>query len=254
MSETYHGYRIEGGVFDFIEVVRPTLDAVRDDLDAGLIARQSLLSVDRALWAGRTPLRDPITDFLVRYADQQADLPAHHAMRDMHGLQVQFFRDTITGDHLIRLFTRQPRLREAILEHATPFSWWNNADPPQDVPAEEFAARVEVWRRVIPDPYAPARTSVLWELRANAWDVNPELIPDPEAAEVSPVVLANAPEPLDRARRLVDGELDSGRRDEAVRVIAGHLPDVAVALAPGLVVAPVDLRSVVGLAPPRTSA
>jgi hypothetical protein len=173
MSIKIHdGYRLAEGTnpFGFIRRVRAVMDPLRDEADAGMIAKKATQVADLR-WLRQQPVA-PTHAFTVysSWEDEQRKLPEESRDKDPHGFELSIGEDPQSGRLLVRLFTKLPALKTAFeaIEGVEPYSYWSNGDAAKDVTAGEWEQRAAVWARVMPDYAPPAEHMLSFVLRTEA--------------------------------------------------------------------------------------
>lgn len=204
-----NGYRLTGPArdpFDLTAALREALQPVYRVSLTRLLARKACLLLDtwnhvqppepttaapvsvawseirdgqREIW--RSGYRDPEVDF-------QCELSV---LRDPSDLD---------GPRYGLLFTERSEYTAAFeaLPGVEAWSYWNDADGPDEVPEEEWDARREVWDRVLPWDAVPASIGVSWKLLGMYDAFRP----------TREEVLAAVPSAEQRARNLAAGNVD----------------------------------------------
>lgn len=170
----HHGYRIADGtdLFAFADLLRETMNPIRDRLDAALLMRAAVAAVDHADTTGQPRPADPLTQALFDHDEQQARLkPTQHG-HDPHRFEVAFGRDRDTGTVVALLYTDHRAFVAAweALPQVTPFAYWNNTDRPEEVTDADWEARGALWARLLPDGAPPVAHTLGFALRSSMAD------------------------------------------------------------------------------------
>ncbi|MPV50091.1 hypothetical protein GCG21_08740 [Pseudactinotalea sp. HY160] len=235
-TKIYNGHRIAtDDIFAFTDRLRAVLDPVRDRLDARLIADKMTTAIDNQLFGlpaedsdnaasraseaaiiahhRRIPVAVEAQAALMGHMFDQSKL-RHEGKTggidyDPNRFELTIGRlpetgdrqtsDSETGDLLAITYCERDELTAAFraLDGVSEYSYWNNADEPDDVTAEEWDARRDAWHRVLGDD-TPAQRMLSFTLRSDPgadFDLGAS---DP----VHPLVLAGLPNIKLRARRL----------------------------------------------------
>lgn len=264
-TKLHHGYRIADGVdlFELIATLGARLGDVWINEQRRRIAAAVAARVDRTHLSTAAGLDAPLCSFEVSDDDTdrggppsspivEACLDVWHRVAtaaksdrrspDDLSVEVTFLVDpTRPGGHLAILYTQNPALRAAFCatDGIEPWPYWDNTDRPDDVDADDWAARGQAWNDAVGwDP--PATRGLTWTLTAPAggfaaptFDELVDLFPTTRqrARQIAPAAVTDGSRFVDGNR--VDYE---GLRAECERVadlLEPHLPTLTAELCAG---------------------
>lgn len=168
-TKIYNGYRLAEGTnpFDFARQVRAVLEPVRDDADAGQLARLFATSADRRWISGE--VIPPVLSFTAfnDWEARQQEIDPNSRAYDPNGFEMCLGEDPATGRILVRAYTQRAEMAEAFsaMDDVEPYSYWNNSDAPDRLTEEDWAEREAAWARVVPGHGAPAEHMLSFVLR-----------------------------------------------------------------------------------------
>lgn len=202
-TKIYNGYRLAAGTdpFTFIAAARPVIDAVRDNLDAALLAFDAVRLIDNADLAGEVRPGAPLAKALWSFQADQMKLKSSDYGHDPHRFELSFGLDPDTGRYGVMLYAEDPALREAFkaLPEVEDFGYWDNADSPDGMSAKQWKARSDFWDRLMPENRPPVETMLGWVLRSTYNRLAYHLASVGDDGRAHPAVLANLPLKRDRA-------------------------------------------------------
>jgi hypothetical protein len=168
-TKIYNGYRMAEGTnpFEFSRRVRTVLDPIRDQADAGLLARLFATAADRRWISGEAI--PPVLSFTAfnDWEARQQEIDPNSRAYDPNGFEMCLGEDPATGRILVRAYTQRPEMAEAFsaMTDVEPYSYWNNSDAPGRLTEEDWAERESAWTRVMPGYGAPAEHMLSFVLR-----------------------------------------------------------------------------------------
>lgn len=231
----HHGFRLSGESFNevvsVLDDLRKTLRPLAQEMAACWLAARACRILDEEAIGASDELRDVEAGFSPL---QQAGEELRQRIRDIERLQrrdpeVDFGCSVaiVPADHgrMGLYYTEQDAFVEAILSHPAikSFPYWDNTDPPSDVPEEEWARRRGLWLKTlrvdgVQRPPAEVGVSSILVPR----------LPGPWPA--AHAIVQQCPDVLDRVHTLARRRVVHRRLEEIVQEIDPGRSVVAAAL------------------------
>ena len=142
-------------IFSLIQKIRPVVTAHFRELSLGVIARMyAELAEDPETRKEVHPNRYLLSIADQRWQKQQRDLDPRTRDHDPLRCQIVFgaVPDAENGHKLLlNIFAEDPGYRQALIDAGivTDYGYWNNADQPEDLSADQWRQRREDWMHVL---------------------------------------------------------------------------------------------------------
>lgn len=184
-----NGYRLAPGVdfWEFLDVVRSTMNPIRDHLDAHALIEGAVTIIDRAALAGEPGPAKPLACSLRDYNNERQTHPTYSIWSDPHAFSVSATYDTVDDRFYLLRYSFRTEYEESFdqLPGVQEYGYWNSGDNyPPGVTEADWQERKLVWKRILPTG-RPLDSTVQMVLRPTQdYRLNLMLDPNSDAHQV----------------------------------------------------------------------